>query len=31
MEFKDYKERQKFFKERQKEHKQLWVSIIRLS
>ncbi len=28
MEFKDYKERQKFFKERQKEHKQLWVSIM---
>ena len=28
MEFKDYKEKQKFFKDRQKEHKQLWVSIM---
>lgn len=26
MEFKDYKEKQKFFKDKQKEHKQLWVS-----
>ena len=26
MEFKDYKEKQKFFKDRQKEHKQFWVS-----
>jgi len=26
MEFKDYKEKQKFFKNRQKEHRQLWVS-----
>ena len=28
MEFKDYKEKQKFFKNRQKEYKQAWVSIM---
>lgn len=28
MEFKDYKEKQKFFKNRQKEYKQVWVSIM---
>lgn len=28
MEFKDYKEKQKFFRDKQKEHKQFWVSVM---
>lgn len=28
MEFKDYKEKQKFFKERCKQNRQFWVSIM---